>query len=397
MDLDSFFVSVERLLDPSLLGKPVIVGGVGGRGVVSSCSYEARKFGVHSAMPGAKARQLCPHGIFISGSHHKYSEYSSIVTQIIEDNAPLYQKASIDEFYVDLTGMDRFFGCLKWSQELRQKVIKETGLPISFGLSTSKMISKVATDFAKPNGEKYVEPGTEQDFLDPLPVSKLPMIGEKSTKILNAMGIKTVYQLRQIPFEKLVADFGKFGVAMWRKARGIDSSELVTEWQEKSISCERTFDKDTNDVKWMSNVIHILTEKLGFELRQLGRLTSTVMVKVRYDNFETTSKQISVEYTCSSKQLIEYAEQLFLQHYDKKRKVRLLGIKFSGLVYGTQQINLFDDTEQELHLYSAIDKVKEKYGINKLIFARGMGLGNVKRNTNFSKAELNKKDRADLD
>ena len=380
MDLDSFFVSVERLKDPSLNGKPVIVGGVGARGVVSSCSYEARKYGVHSAMPGGQAHRLCPHGIFLPGDHAAYSKYSRIVTEIIADAAPLFEKASVDEFYVDLTGMDKYFGAYKWSSDLRQKIIKETGLPISFGLSVNKMLAKMATNDAKPNGQLMIERGREQEFLDPKSVGKIPFVGEKLEESLNKMGIRTIYDLRQMPVENLINIFGKTGTALWNRSRGYSDSPVANYREEKSISVERTFDTDTTDVEFLLSALFVLTEKLSYDLRKLNRLTSCITVKIRYEGFVTTSRQHTVDYSLSSKYLIENATTLFHQLYESGRPVRLIGIRFSGLVYSGTQYTLFDDKEEENKLYSAIDIVKNKYVTNKLILARGIDLGNVKRN-----------------
>jgi DNA polymerase-4 len=380
MDLDSFFVSVERLKDPSLLGQPVIVGGVGARGVVSSCSYEARKYGVHSAMPGAQAHRLCPHGIFLPGDSSSYSKYSRMVTEIIADSSPVFEKASVDEFYVDLTGMDKYFGAYKWSTSLRTKIIKETGLPISFGLSINKMLAKMATNDAKPNGQLMIERGREQEFLDPKPVGKIPFVGEKLEESLRKMQINTIYDLRQMSIENLMNIFGKTGTSLWHRARGLSDSPVANYREEKSISVERTFDVDTTDVEFLLSALFVLTEKLSYDLRKLNRLTSCVTVRIRYDDFVTTSRQHSVDYSLSSRYLIENATALFHQLLEKDRPVRLIGIRFSGLVYTGTQYTLFDDKEEETKLYSAIDIVKNKYGTNKLMLARGIDLGNVKRN-----------------
>jgi DNA polymerase-4 len=380
LDLDSFFVSVERLKDPSLNGKPVIVGAVGNRGVVSSCSYEARKLGVHSAMSAVKARQLCPHGIYIGGDMASYSKYSRMVTQIIADTAPLFEKASIDEFYIDLTGMDKFFGSYKWATELREKIIRETGLPISFGLSVNKMMAKMATNTAKPNGQLQIERGKEQAFLDPLSVIKIPFVGEKMYKSLQKIKVETIADLRQIPLEKLLKYYGKSGADLWNRARGLSTAPVSNYREEKSISAERTFDTDTSDIEFHRSVIFILAEKLSHELRKLNRLTSCIAIKLRYNDFTTVSKQFTINYSHSSKYLIEQAQNIFHELYEKDRPVRLLGVRFSGLVFVNSQYDLFDDKEEENNLYKAIDSVKTKYGTNKLVLARGMDMGTIKRN-----------------
>lgn len=388
MDLDSFFVSVERLFDPSLIGKPVIVGGSGDRGVVSSCSYEARQFGVHSAMSGKRAKQLCPHGIFLRGRMEEYSNYSRKVTEIIADRAPLFEKASIDEFYVDLTGMEKFFGCWDWSVALRKAIIDETKLPISFGLSINKMMAKMATNEGKPNGQFMIEPGTEQDFLDPKPVGKIPFCGEKTEQFLNTKGIYTCYDLRQFSAEAMNHLMGKHGVDLWERAHGRGTTTLHPYHDPKSMSSERTFSMDTNDSDWLKKVIISLAEKLGFELRGERKLSGCVAVKIRYQDFSTHTKQISLPATSNTKILTEKALHMFDEAYQTGRKVRLIGVRFGNLEEGSYQVNMFEDTEKDVQLYKAIDLLKNKHGLEKLTLAQNLGLGNVKRND--PKAELDR-------
>lgn len=388
MDLDSFFVSVERLFDPSLIGKPVIVGGSGDRGVVSSCSYEARQFGVHSAMSGKRAKQLCPHGIFLRGRMEEYSNYSRRVTEIIADRAPLFEKASIDEFYVDLTGMDRFFGCWDWSVALRKAIIDETKLPISFGLSINKMLAKMATNEGKPNGQFMIAPGTEQAFLDPKPVGKIPFCGEKTEAFLNSKGIRTIYDLRQFSAEAMHHLMGKHGVELWERAHGRGSTTLSPYHDPKSMSSERTFSMDTNDTDWLKKVIMSLTEKLGFELRGEKKLSGCVAVKIRYQDFSTHTKQIAISPTSNTKLLTEKAITMFDEAYQAGRKVRLIGVRLGNLEEGAYQVNMFEDTEKDVQLYKAIDLLKSKHGLEKLTLAQNLGLGNVKRNDPM--AELDK-------
>ncbi|MDF1549656.1 MAG: DNA polymerase IV, partial [Bacteroidales bacterium] len=274
LDLDTFFVSVERLQNSKLMGKPVIIGGLSDRGVVASCSYEARKYGVHSAMPMKMARTLCSEAIIIRGDMDQYSKYSNLVTEIIAEKAPLYEKTSIDEHYLDLTGMDRFFGNLKWSNELRHSIIKNTGLPISFGLSLNKTVSKIATGEAKPNGAKLVSKDEIRPFLCPLSIRKIPGIGAKTFQSLRTMGIVTIETLSNIPIEVMEKIMGKNGIIIWEKANGIDSSPVKPYSERKSISTERTFDQDSTDVKRMNEIIVSMVEKLAFELRTKQRLTS---------------------------------------------------------------------------------------------------------------------------
>lgn len=372
LDLDSFFVSVERLFDKSLTGKPVIVGGTSNRGVVASCSYEARKFGIHSAMPIVKARELCPNGIFLKGRYHDYGEFSRQVTDIIRDESPLFEKASVDEFYIDISGMDKYFGAYKWSSELRNKIIRQTNLPISFGLSINKMLAKMATNEAKPNGQFMIPPGKEQEFLDPKPVAKIPFCGEKTAAQLRAKGIETIYQLRQFTEEALEHWMGKHGIYLWRRAHGIDDSEVHPYHDAKSMSSERTFSEDSNDVDWLKGIITGLCENLAFELRAGKKLTGCVALKIRYQDFATHTIQTSMPATSNSRILIEKALQLFDSGYHLHNKVRLLGVRFTELTGGNYQINLFNDREKDILLYKAVDILKSKHGTDKIKLAQNI-------------------------
>lgn len=375
MDLDSFFVSVERLYDSRLNGKPILIGGSGDRGVVASCSYEARKFGVHSAMPMRTARQLCPEALIIRGDFEKYSQKSHEITEIIREDVPLFEKSSIDEFYIDYTGMDRFFGCLKMAKELREKILKESGLPISLGLSENKTVSKVATGEAKPNNYKEVIRGTEKPFLAPLSVRKIPMIGEKTSLTLYNMGVKTVKTLQVMPSELLEATFGKNGLSIWEKANGIDRSPVVSYSEAKSISSENTFEQDTIDVKMLEANLIAMTEQLAGKLRQKQQLTACVTVKIRYSDFDTHTVQQRIPYTSADHTLIKTVKELFKKLYTRRLLIRLIGVRFSHLVHGNYQINLFEDTEEQIRLYQALDKINVKYGDKTVCRAIGMQVG----------------------
>ena len=372
LDLDSFFVSVERLVNSKLNGKPVIIGGLSDRGVVASCSYEARTYGVHSAMPMKMARMLCADAIVVRGDGELYSKYSHLVTDIIAEKSPKYEKASIDEFYIDLTGMDRFFGCMKWTQELRQSIIKNSGLPISFGLSVNKTVSKIAAGEAKPNGEKLVPGNTVRPFLHPLPISKIPMIGDKTFHLLRSMGISTIGTLSLIPVEMMEKVLGKNGIIIWKKANGIDNTPVKNYSEQKSISTERTFDKDTIDVVKMRELLVGMVEKIAFEMRQKQRLTSCVTVKIRYSNFDTHTLQKRVPYTAFDHQLIPVVKELFERIYQRRMLIRLIGVKFSNLVQGVQQLNMFEDTPTSVNLYKTMDKLRDRYGSNAVQRAIGM-------------------------
>lgn len=362
LDLDTFFVSVERLLRPELIGKPVIIGGTSDRSVVASCSYEARKFGIHSAMPMKMARALCGDAILVRGDMELYSRYSRDVTEIIAEKAPLYEKASIDEHYIDVTGMDRFFGVLKWTHELRERIIKNTGLPISFGLSVNKTVSKIATGEAKPNGELFVDRDAVQPFLSPLSIRKIPMIGEKTYRLLRSMGVATIDTLSRIPVDMMERVMGKNGIVIWEKANGIDTTPVYPYYEAKSVSTETTFDQDSIDIVRMKEILVKMVEKISFELRDKKKLTSCVTVKIRYSNFDTHTLQKQIPYTAFDHQLIPVVKELFERLYQRRMLIRLIGVRFSGLVSGNPQLNMFDDNLEMINLYQALDRIRMKYG-----------------------------------
>lgn len=360
-DLDSFFVSVEILNDPSLKDKPVIVGGRE-RGVVAACSYAARKFGIHSGMPSKKAFQLCPQLIVANSSRADYSKYSRWVTQIIASNAPLFEKASVDEFYIDLTGMEKFFNPLQWTIELRQQIIDETQLPISFGLASNKMMAKIATDEAKPNGYLQVPFGKEKEFLAPLPVSKIPGVGAHTYEALKAIGIKTIKDISEKTKEELEERLGKWGTDLWYKSQGIHHGEVTQYHEAKSVSSENTFDENKTDMKFLMSELVRMVERISFELRQDSKVAGCIAVKIRYPDFETTSRQTTVPYTCADDEIIPVAKALFHKLYRKGNPVRLLGVRLSELTNDSIQTNLFDDLGRKTDLYKAIDNVKNRFG-----------------------------------
>ena len=362
LDLDTFFVSVERLIHPQLEGKPVIVGGMGDRGVVSTCSYEARRFGVHSAMPMKMAKQLCAQAVFIRGDMELYSRYSRLVTDIIADAAPVFEKMSIDEHYLDLTGMDRFHDCQLWSHELRQKIIRETGLPISFGLSENKTVAKIATGEAKPNGEKQVPVPLINNFLDPLSISKIPMVGEKTYALLNSMGVELIGTLRRIPPQAMEQVLGKHGIDIWKKANGHDNSPVCPYREQKSMSKERTFEEDTIDVVAIRQCLSHMVESLGFDLRSQRKLAGCVTVKVRYANYDTHDMQQRIPYTAFDHVLRDTVYSLFDRLFNRRLMIRLVGVRLSDLVSGMPQLNLFDDNIELTQLYAAMDKIKRRFG-----------------------------------
>jgi len=384
MDLDTFFVSVERLNNRELIGKPILIGGTSDRGVVAACSYEARKFGVHSAMPMKLARALCPEALVIRGNSADYTQHSKVVTDILSEQVPVLEKSSIDEFYADLTGMDKFFGCMKLASELRQRVIKYSGLPISFGLSENKTVSKVATGQAKPNNQLQVDYGKEKLFLAPLAVNKIPMVGEKTHNRLINLGVRKIHTLQEMPPELMQRAFGHNGITIWKKANGIDPSPVIPYSERKSISTERTFDKDTIDVIKLKGILTAMTENLAFQLRRGQKVTACITVKIRYSDFNTYTLQKKIPYTAADHALIPKALELFDKLYSKRLLIRLIGVKFSHLVNGHHQIDMFNDHTETLDLYNAMDRIRDRYGDRSVMRASGMNARTISRFNPFT-------------
>lgn len=373
-DLDSFFVSVEVLNNPALKGLPVLVGGSRERGVVAACSYAARAYGIHSAMPMKKAFQLCPHAVLVRGTRGEYSRYSRMVTDIIAAKAPLFEKASIDEFYLDLTGMDKFFNPYQWTIELRQSIIDQTQLPISFALATNKMIAKIATDVAKPNGYIFIQPGMEKEFLAPLAVGKIPGVGKHTEETLKSAGVFYIRDIAQRTEAQMEAILGNYGIELWHKAQGKHEGIVQPYHEAKSISTENTFQENTADEAFLLSELVRMTEKVAYELRQDEKLAGCITVKIRYPNFETTSRQVAIDYTFRDDELIPVAMDLYRKLYRKGNQVRLLGVRLSELTNHAMQGSLFDDVQKKTNLYKAIDAVKNKYGnyaLNKARTIRG--------------------------
>ena len=379
MDLDTFFVSCERLKDSRLIGKPVLIGGTSDRGVVASCSYEARTFGVHSAMPMRMAKQLCPEAIVLRGNTGIYTKFSENVTDVIKESVPLYEKSSIDEFYIDLTGMDKFFGCHKLASELRQKIMRETGLPISFGLSLNKTVSKIATGEAKPNNEIRILSGNEKPFLAPLSVKKIPMVGNVTYKALCDLGVKRIQTVQEMPMELMHKVLGKNGLGIWKKANGIDNSPVIQYHERKSISTERTFGQDTTDVNKLRGLIIAMAENLAYQLRRGHKLTACVTFKIRYSDFQTYTQQQRISYSAMDHDIIPIVLGIFKKLYNRRLLVRLIGVRFSHLVEGGHQVNLFEDNEMHLNLSKAMDKMRERYGDRAVMSAAGMEARTISR------------------
>lgn len=382
LDLDTFYVSVERLLDSRLLHRPLLVGGISDRGVVAACSYETRAFGVHSGMSMKLARQLCPEATVIRGDAGTYTKYSKDVTDIIRADVPLFEKSSIDEFYADLTGMDRFFGCYKYASELRKRIIRETGLPISFGLSVNKIVSKVATNEAKPNNQLKIDSGFEKEFLAPLSVRKIPMVGDKTYQTLRNLGVRQIRTIQEMPLEMMQKVLGSNGTTIWHRAQGVDNTPVIPYSERKSISTERTFDRDTIDVARLQAILLAMTENLAYQLRRGDKLTSCIAVKIRYSDFNTYTRQLKIPYTSADHILIPKIQEIFKKLYNRRLLVRLIGIRFSHLAGGNYQINLFDDNEEVLQLYNAMDKIRNRYGDRSVLRAASLGAKTIGRMTN---------------
>ncbi len=382
LDLDSFFVSVECLAHPELKNKPVLIGSDSDRGVVASCSYAARAYGIRSAMPMRTAKQLCPDAIILRGNSGEYMKKSDEVTEIIREHVPLFEKSSVDEFYVDFTGTERFFGSWKLATELKRKIEKETGLPNSFGLSVNKTVSKVATGDAKPNGQRNVERGIEREFLAPKPIERIPGLGEKTAHLLRSMGVARIQTLQELPLDPLQRLLGENGATLWRKANGLDNTPVIAWHERKSISSERTFERDSIDMKMIHGMLTAMAESLAFQLRMGDKLTSCITVKIRYADMNTHSRQQRVPYTACDHQILPITHELFNKLYDRRQRIRLIGVRFSHLVGGGHQMDVFTDTEEAMGLYQAMDKIRKRFGDRTVMRASGMGAHSIGRMDN---------------
>ncbi len=382
LDLDSFFVSCERLREPKLVGRPVLIGADSDRGVVASCSYEARAFGVRSAMPMRTARQLCPDAIILRGDSGLYMRKSDEVTELVREQVPLFEKSSVDEFYVDLSGTEKFFGAWKLATELRQRITKATGLPNSFGLSINKTVSKVATNDAKPNNCRQVERGTEKPYLAPKPIEAIPGVGEKTAHLLRSMGVARIQTMQELPIELMQRLLGEHGPVLWRKANGIDDSPVVSWHERKSISTERTFERDTIDVVKLKGMLTAMAESLAFQLRKGAKLTSCVAVKIRYADFNTHLKQQRIGYTACDHLILPAVHELFRTLYDRRQRIRLIGVRFSHLVGGGHQMDAFTDTAEAMALYQAMDRIRKRFGDRTVMRAAGMDAKSIGRMDN---------------
>lgn len=362
IDVDQFFISVERLRDSSLNNKPLLIGGNNERAIVAACSDEAKKFGIHVAMPMRVALRLCRYATVLKTDYEAYKKWSNVVTEVLKSEVPLLEKSGIDEFFIDLTGMDKFFGCKKFTNELIRKVYKECGLNSSFGLASNKMVSKVAANEDKPKGQLEIPFGFEKPFLAPLSITKIPGVGEQTAFKLMKMGVETIKVLSEVPATVLCDVLGKVGNELWRRANGIDHSPVVPYKEEKSISTEHIFQQDTIDMNLIYAEIVRMTESIAFELRKQNRLTGCVVIKLRYTDGEVYTQQKAIGYYNQDHHLIEIAKELFKKLFTRRLLVRMIGIRFTHLIPGIYQIDLFQDDNETIKLYQQIDSIKKRFG-----------------------------------
>jgi len=403
VDMDAFFVSVELLERPELRGKPVIVGGgtPDQRGVVTSASYEARKFGVHSAMPLRTAGKLCPHGIFLDGHHHKYSEWSDRVATILGKFSPIVEMVSIDEAYLDLAGTERLHGPpLAAADKLLRTITSTTGLPCSGGLGSTRLVAKVGSEQAKPRGLVWIVPGSEVQFLAPLPVRKIPGIGEVTERSLLALGLKTVGDLAAVPLEKLEKIFGQWGTALYRKARGGDSYEFVIDAEPKSISHNHTFGEDTSDAEVLLSMLSHLSQKACKRLREAGLSTRTLTLTIRYQGFDTYTRAKTLPSpTNLDSDIFATFQSLFHEHRNLKRRVRLLGVALGSFSHGNDQLDLLDGAKRAKleKLVKTTDGIRDRFGFDSVQF--GGSIRHEERNANegWGRRETRRKNESEVE
>ena len=366
LDLDAFFVSVERILDPKLKGKPVIVGGDPkyGRGVVAACSYEARQYGLHSAMPIRTAYRLCPHGIYIHGSHGEYSRFSDAVENILLKYAPIVESASIDEFYMDMTGCQKIYGSMfSFASFIQKEIWAKLLLPCSIGIGSNKTIAKIASDCMKPTGITYVLPGLEKDFLAPMPVETILGVGKVMLKDLNSKGIYKIGDITTLPQEYFAAAFGKYGIDLWRKANGEGTEYLIVQRERKSISKETTFDEDVTSNEFIKKTLFELAEKICQKVRNRNWVASTISIKLRYSDFQTLTRSRTIKPTDDDKIVFNTAWQLLDKAHTRRVAVRLVGVGLTNFSEYSEQEFLFEDSEvKRKKMFRAVTRIRDKYG-----------------------------------
>lgn len=372
LDLDSFFVSVERILDPSLKGKPVIVGANPeyGRGVVAACSYEAREYGLHSAMPIKQAYRLCPNGIYLYGHHGEYGRFSKAVKHLLERYAPQMEQASIDEFYMDFTGTERLYGSMfAFAKKLQKEIESNLSLPCSIGIGSNKTIAKICSDYAKPKGVTYVMPGMEKEFLAPLPVETIPGIGKVTKRKLNEKGFYLIGDITKVNEDYFALAFGKYGIDLWYKAHGKGKEYLNPPSKQKSISKEQTFGKDVLDVQKMEDTLFELTGEVCQTLRNRNWQASTVSLKLRYSDFVTITRDKTIKATDDDKIVFDTVNNLFRKAYTRRVSIRLIGIKLTKFSEYAEQEILFEDKDIiRKKMFRAITNIRKKFGYSAIKF-----------------------------
>ena len=368
LDLDAFFVSVERILNPKLKGKPVIVGGDPkyGRGVVAACSYEARQYGLHSAMPIRTAYRLCPNGIYIHGSHGEYSRFSDAVENILLKYAPLVEQASIDEFYLDMTGCQKIYGSIfSFASFIQKEIWTRLTLPCSIGIGSNKTIAKIASDCMKPTGITYILPGMEKEFLSPMPVETIPGVGAVTLKDLNSKGIYKIRDIASLPEEYFAAAYGKYGIDLWRKANGEGTEHLTIQRERKSISKETTFGEDVTSNEFLKKTLFELAGKICQTMRNHNWVASTITIKLRYSDFQTLTRSRTIKPTDDDKIVFDTAWQLLSKAHIRRVAVRLVGVGLTNFSEYSEQEFLFEDTEiKRKKMFRAVTRIRDKYGYN---------------------------------
>jgi DNA polymerase-4 len=372
LDMDTFFVSVERIMNPKLKGKPVVVGGDPkyGKGVVAACSYEAREYGLHSAMPIRKAYSLCPHAIYLHGHHEEYTRYSHLVKNILNKYAPVLEQASIDEFYIDFSGCKHIYGSFKTLALIIQREINnKLALPCSIGIASNKTTAKIASDFKKPNGITYISPGEEKDFLSDLPVQVIPGVGKVTLKDLNQKGIYFIRDITNLPKDYFSAAFGKYGSDLWEKASGNGTKYLSVEREQKSISHETTFLNDVLSIKKIEETLFTLSAKLSQSLKENNWIASTISFKLRYSDFNTITRARTIPHTDDPAAIYNTVRELFYKNFTRRVAIRLVGIRLTNFLGKSEQLFLFDDnfTKRE-RIIGAINKIRARYGFSSISF-----------------------------
>jgi len=362
LDVDSFFASVEIRRNIGLRNKPLVVSGNGVQSAVASCSFEARKWGIHSGMPIRMVRRMCPEAIIIQGDMEAYQRESGIIEEMIQEAVPICERAALDAFYADLTGMDKYFGCWRWSEELKQRIFRETHLPLSMGLAINKLVARIGTLEARPNGARLVERGTERGFLSPLPVRKLPGVGDIISRKLNLMGIRQIGLLAALPPRLLEREFGKPGVQLWKKANAEDHSPVVPHQKNDTLQWEQVLDKETTDLVILKRHLVTYLGMLCKQLRERKCLCTRIRVKIRYTDFNTFSREKKITPTCSDSTLEREAFGLLAILFDRRQGIRLIGIQLGGLVKGSPQLDLFDQGAKNIHLLKALDRIRNRFG-----------------------------------